>query len=237
MWKYATLAVFALTIASSAAAESITLFSSFPGLSNSRSSVTPNQQIAVHFRTPDVDAFLREVSLRFALQLSFIPGTEFPVEPLPVEVQLWDNKLISVGPTLRNRPNQMMGTWLSTPIDSFNYNSPSTITATAADEPLLTAETDYWLKVLPTWTSSSIYGMWDGSAPFDGFGYGLEMVSYPSIFNPDGDNFDGGGFLAFEVVGTVADTDPVPESSSLILISMGLFSYGVYTRFGLRKSL
>jgi hypothetical protein len=87
--------------------------------------------------------------------------------------------------------------------------------------PLLQLGSYYWFVIRAGWSGldPDTHVRWAGSIPFDGFGYGERMIVQPGFVSPQGDNFDPGNFLAFEVRGIV----PEPSSRMSMFISGLLF--------------
>ena len=208
-------------------AQSAIIYSSLPDRGYASSAVTLTQDIAVQF-TANNDFLVNSISIPFTLLDSTIPRS--------VEIQLWDNKFIDVGDLengLRGRPNQIIGSWLSTPITQlgqFTPDNPGTlVSAFTSENPQLLSGQDYWIKVIAGWDTFNdpdnfrtdpINAQWGGSTISLGLAQDFRIVQYTDYINePDGVNLDPGAFLAFQVEGTTV----VPLPATLWLFISGLF--------------
>lgn len=203
------------------------IFSSLPHDGRAGIGVTLDQSIAVQF-TPQANFRLSSVKIPFTLLDSTIARS--------LNVELWNNKQETIYSVLQNRPGEILGAWLSTPITQLGAfapaEAPTEVVASALDGPLLETGQRYWIKVTASWETLSdplngrsdpINAQW-GESVLD-YSVGSDLPSIVGFWRNEPDCPKGCGlvspnYLAFQVEGVAVV--PEPETFWLVACSLPL---------------
>ena len=204
------------------------IFSSYPS-NNSGIFGSSGGQIGALFTTDANNYSVASITAPLSFNRGYtLPGATYNLvlDSTNVNFQLWTSASSPLFEDGRQRPDQLIGSWISDLIPAADYGANVgkyffDISAFPGGNITLNPNSSYWLIIDPMWTGmNSNAGLyWAGSETITGGGHGLETIFWNPMppYGPYS-NIDIGGFPAFMIEGQVLT---IPEPSTYALLGMG----------------